>query len=44
VKYLVRAIKMAEAKKLAREALEMDDPKKIHAAFDAFYRARVKVE
>ncbi|HZP61040.1 MAG TPA: phosphoenolpyruvate--protein phosphotransferase [Opitutaceae bacterium] len=44
VKYLVRAIKMADARKLAREALEMDDPKKIHATFDAFYRSRVKVE
>lgn len=44
VKYLVRAIKLSEAKKLAREALEMDDPKKIHAKFDAFYRSRVKVE
>jgi len=44
VKYLVRAMKLAEARKLAREALEMDDPKKIHAKFDAFYRARVKME
>ncbi len=44
VKYLVRAMKLAEARKLAREALEMDDPKKIHARFDAFYRARVKME
>ena len=44
VKYIVRAMKLAEAKKLAREALEMDDPKKIHAKFDAFYRARVKME
>ncbi len=43
-KYLVRAMKLSDAKKLAREALEMDDPKKIYAQADAFYRARVKMD
>jgi phosphotransferase system enzyme I (PtsI) len=44
VKYLVRAMKLSDAKELVEEALTMDDPKKIYAKFDAFYRERVKME
>ena len=44
VKYLVRAMKMSEARTLAKEALAMDSPKEIYAKFDAFYRSRVTVE
>ena len=44
VKYLVRAMKLSDAKALVEEALMLDDPKKIYAKFDAFYRARVKME
>jgi phosphotransferase system enzyme I (PtsI) len=44
VKYLVRAMKLSDAKALVEEALTMEDPKKIHAKFDAFYRERVKME
>jgi phosphotransferase system enzyme I (PtsI) len=44
VKYLVRAMKLSDAKALVAEALALDDPKKIYAKFDEFYRARVKME
>jgi phosphotransferase system enzyme I (PtsI) len=44
VKYLVRAMKLSDAKALVEEALALDDPKKIYAKFDEFYRARVKME
>jgi len=44
VKYLVRAMKMSEAKKLAKEALELTSPKEIYALADAFCRERVKSE
>jgi phosphotransferase system enzyme I (PtsI) len=44
VKYLVRAMKLSDAKALVEEALTLDDPKKIYAKFDEFYRARVKME
>jgi phosphotransferase system enzyme I (PtsI) len=44
VKYLVRAMKLSDAKALVEEVLTLDDPKKIYAKFDAFYRARVKME
>jgi phosphotransferase system enzyme I (PtsI) len=44
VKYLVRAMKMADARALAAEALTMSSPKEIYARCDAFYRARVKVD
>ncbi|HEV8073670.1 MAG TPA: phosphoenolpyruvate--protein phosphotransferase [Opitutaceae bacterium] len=44
VKYLVRAMKLSDAKTLVEEALTLEDPKKIYAKFDAFYRARVKME
>jgi phosphotransferase system enzyme I (PtsI) len=35
---------MADARKLAAEALTMTSPKEIYAKCDAFYRSRVKVE
>lgn len=44
VKYLVRAMKLSDAKKLAKEALEMTSPKDIYALCETFYRARVKLE
>jgi phosphotransferase system enzyme I (PtsI) len=44
VKYFVRAMKMSDARKLAAEALEMDDPKEIYARAEDFYKARVKMD
>ncbi|MFA6290104.1 MAG: phosphoenolpyruvate--protein phosphotransferase [Opitutaceae bacterium] len=44
VKYLVRAMKLSDAKKLATEALEMTSPKDIYALCETFYRERVKLE
>jgi phosphotransferase system enzyme I (PtsI) len=44
VKYLVRAMSMADARALAAEALTLQSPKEIYARCDAFYRARVKME
>jgi phosphotransferase system enzyme I (PtsI) len=44
VKHIVRSMTMADARKLAEEALAMDSPKAIYAKCDAFYRARVKME
>ncbi|RFC41855.1 MAG: phosphotransferase system [Verrucomicrobia bacterium] len=44
VKYLVRAMTMADAKALAAKALTMASPKEIYAMCDAFYRERVKLE
>jgi phosphotransferase system enzyme I (PtsI) len=44
VKYLVRAMKMSEARALAKDALAMDSPREIYAMFDSFYRSRVTVE
>ena len=44
VKYMVRAMTMADARALAAEALTLASPKEIYARCDAFYRARVKVE
>ena len=44
VKYLVRAMTMADARALAAEALALGSAKEIYAKCDAFYRARVKVE
>ncbi|PTX92554.1 phosphoenolpyruvate--protein phosphotransferase [Opitutus sp. ER46] len=44
VKYLVRAMTMAEARALAAEALTLGSPKEIYARCDAFYRARVKMD
>ena len=44
VKYLVRAMSMADARALALEALTLVSPKEIYARCDAFYRARVTME
>jgi phosphotransferase system enzyme I (PtsI) len=44
VKYLVRAMTMADAKALTAEALKMSSPREIYAMCDSFYRARVQVE
>ncbi len=44
VKYLVRAMTMADARALAAEALTMSSPKEIYAKCDSFYRTRVKME
>lgn len=44
VKYLVRAMSMADARALALEALTLVSPKEIFARCDAFYRARVSME
>ena len=44
VKYMVRAMTMADARALAAEALTLTSPKEIYDRCDAFYRARVKVE
>lgn len=44
VKYLVRAMSMADARALAAEALTLSSPKEIYARCDAFYRARVQME
>lgn len=44
VKYLIRSMKMEDARALADEALRMTSPKEIYARCDAFYRARVNVD
>jgi phosphotransferase system enzyme I (PtsI) len=44
VKFLIRAMRMSEARELAAKALAMDSPKEIYAQCDAFYRSRVNVE
>ena len=44
VKYLIRSMRMTDARALAEEALRMSSPKEIYAKCDAFYRERVKVE
>jgi phosphoenolpyruvate-protein phosphotransferase (PTS system enzyme I) len=44
VKYLIRAMTMADARALAVEALGLTSPKEIYARCDAFYRARVQTE
>lgn len=44
VKYLVRAMSMADAQALAAEALTLSSPKEIYARCDVFYRARVQME
>jgi phosphotransferase system enzyme I (PtsI) len=44
VKYLVRAMKMSDAKKLAADALAMSDPKEIYARAEEFYAKRVKMD
>ncbi len=42
VKYLVRGMKMSDARKLAADALTLSSAKHIHAKCDEFYRARMK--
>jgi len=44
VKYFVRSMKMSDARRLAAEALKLNDPKEIHARAEEFYDARVKAE
>jgi phosphotransferase system enzyme I (PtsI) len=44
VKYIVRAMTMADARDLAKEALTMSSPREIYAKCEAFYRSRVKME
>jgi phosphotransferase system enzyme I (PtsI) len=44
VKYLVRAMKMSDARQLAAEALTLTDPKEIYARTEAFYKERVKAD
>jgi phosphotransferase system enzyme I (PtsI) len=44
VKYIVRAMTMADARALAAEALKMSSPREVYAKCEAFYRARVKID
>jgi phosphotransferase system enzyme I (PtsI) len=44
VKFLVRAMTMADARQLAADALAQTDSKKTYALIEAFYSERVKVE
>jgi phosphotransferase system enzyme I (PtsI) len=44
VRYLIRAMTMADARALAAEALTLTSAKEIYAKCDAFYRARIKVD
>jgi phosphotransferase system enzyme I (PtsI) len=44
VKYIVRAMTMADARALAAEALKMSSPREVYAKCEAFYRARVKTD
>ncbi|MBW7893628.1 MAG: phosphoenolpyruvate--protein phosphotransferase [Opitutaceae bacterium] len=44
VRYLVRAMKLADARKLAAKALKLTDAKEIYALCTEFYRERVRVE
>ncbi len=44
VRYLVRAMKMKDAKALAKTALGMDSPKEIHALCLKFYEERMKLD
>lgn len=44
VRYLVRAMKMSDAKKLAAEALKQTDAKKTYALVEAFYDERMQAE
>ncbi|MBL9216620.1 MAG: phosphoenolpyruvate--protein phosphotransferase [Opitutaceae bacterium] len=43
VKFLVRAMKMSDARKLAEEALRQTDPRRTTALIEAFYNERVKM-
>ncbi len=44
VRYLVRVMKMSDARALATEALKQTDAKKTYALVEAFYNERMKVE
>jgi phosphotransferase system enzyme I (PtsI) len=44
VKFLIRAMKLSDATKLAKDALAQTDPRKTHALIEAFYNERMKVE
>ena len=44
VRYLIRAMKMADARVLAEEALKQTDSKKTYALVESFYNDRVKSE
>ncbi|WP_414660720.1 phosphoenolpyruvate--protein phosphotransferase [Horticoccus sp. 23ND18S-11] len=44
VRYLIRAMTMADARALATQALGMSSPKEIYALCDAFYRQRVRMD
>lgn len=44
VKYLIRAMRMSDARALAEEALALGSASAIHARCEAFYRARVRLE
>jgi phosphotransferase system enzyme I (PtsI) len=44
VRYVIRAMAMADAQALAKEALSLSSPKDVYARCDAFYRARVKTD
>jgi phosphotransferase system enzyme I (PtsI) len=44
VKYLIRAMRMSDARALAEEVLALGSAPAIHARCEAFYRARVRLE
>jgi phosphotransferase system enzyme I (PtsI) len=44
VKFLIRAMKLSDAKKLAKDALAQTDPKKTHQLIEAFYNERMIAE
>jgi phosphotransferase system enzyme I (PtsI) len=44
VKYMVRAMKLLDARQLAVDALALTDPKEIYARAEEFYRTRVQVD
>jgi phosphoenolpyruvate-protein phosphotransferase (PTS system enzyme I) len=44
VKFLIRAMKFSDARKLAEQALAQVDAKKAHAIVEAFYHERVRME
>jgi phosphotransferase system enzyme I (PtsI) len=44
VKFVIRAMKLSDAKKLAQEAIAQTDPQKTHALLEAFYSDRMKAE
>lgn len=44
VKYIVRAMTMADARQLVAEAMKLTSPREIYAKCEAFYRSRVKMD